>query len=198
MLMDPIRRIQDSFKDSIELKAEACELLCPAISRAAEMITNCLLDERKILCCANGSSALDAQRFAEKMLNGFEMERPGLPAMALTADTSTLTAIADDYQFADIFSKQIRALGQPGDILLTINASGESHNIIHAVDAAHERDMYIIALTGREGGQLADLIQETDMEIRVPSWSTARIQETHVLIIHCLCDLIDHHLLGGD
>lgn len=196
--MDPIRRIQDNFRDSVELKLQACDILCPVIARAAEKITGCLLEERKIVCCANGSSAADAQRFTTKMLNGYELERPGLPAVALNADTSTLTAIADDYQFADIFSRQIRAIGQPGDVLLAINASGESHNMIHAIDAAHERGMYVIALTGREGGQLADLIREVDIEIRVPSWSTSRIQETHVLIIHCLCDLIDHHLLGGE
>jgi D-sedoheptulose 7-phosphate isomerase len=159
-------------------------------------MTRCLLTEHKILSCGNGGSAAEAQRFSGQMLNRFEMERPGLPAIALTTDSSSLTSIANDYQYADIFSKQIRALGQPGDILLAISTSGESHNIIHAVDAGHEREMHIIALTGREGGQLADLIQENDIEIRVPSWSTPRIQEVHTIIINCLCDLVDNQLLG--
>jgi D-sedoheptulose 7-phosphate isomerase len=132
------------------------------------------------------------------MLNRFEMERPGLPAIALTTDTSTITSIANDYQFAEIFSKQIRALGQAGDILLAFSTSGESHNIIHAIDAAHDRDMNIIALTGREGGQIADMLKQKDFELRVPSWSTARIQEVHIMIIHSLCDLIDRHLLGQE
>jgi D-sedoheptulose 7-phosphate isomerase len=126
------------------------------------------------------------------------MERPGLPAIALTTDSSTLTSIANDYQYADIFSKQIRALGQPGDILLAFSTSGESHNIIHAIDAAHDRGMRVVALTGREGGQVAYLMQDEDVEIRVPSWSTARIQEVHLMIIHSLCDLIDRQLLGQE
>jgi D-sedoheptulose 7-phosphate isomerase len=132
------------------------------------------------------------------MLNRFEMERPGLPAIALTTDSSTLTSIANDYQFAEIYSKQIRALGQENDVLLAISTSGESHNIIHAVDAAHDRNMVVIALTGREGGQLADLMNGNDFEIRVPTWSTARIQEVHIMIIHSLCDLVDQQLLGQD
>jgi D-sedoheptulose 7-phosphate isomerase len=194
--MDPIRRIQENFRESIDTKAKSSELLAPAIARAAELMTQCLLNECKILSCGNGGSAAEAQRFSGQMLNRFDMERPGLPAIALTTDSSSLTSIANDYQYADIFSKQIRALGQSGDILLVISTSGESHNIIHAIDAGHEREMKIIALTGREGGQLADLIQENDIEIRVPSWSTARIQEIHSTIINCLCDLIDHQLLG--
>ena len=130
------------------------------------------------------------------MLNRFEMERPGLPAIALTTDSSTLTSIANDYQFAEIYSKQIRALGQENDVLLAISTSGESHNIVHAIDAAHDRNMVVIALTGREGGQIADLMNDNDFEIRVPTWSTARIQEVHIMIIHSLCDLVDLQLLG--
>ena len=194
--MDPIRRIQDNFRESIDIKLKSLDLLAPAIVRAAELMTACLLSERKILSCGNGGSAAEAQRFSGQMLNRFEVERPGLPAIALNTNTSALTSIANDYQYADIFSKQIRALGQPGDILLAINTSGESHNIIHAIDASHEWQMNIIALTGREGGQLADLIQENDIEIRVPSWSSARIQEVHTVIINCICDLVDHQLLG--
>jgi len=194
--MDSIRRIQDIFKESIDLKMKSQELLAPAIVRAAELMTACLLSERKILSCGNGGSAAESQRFSGQMLNRFEVERPGLPAISLTTDTSAMTSIANDYQYADIFSKQVRAFGQAGDILLAISTSGESHNIIHAIDASHERQMHVIALTGREGGQIADLIQEQDIEIRVPSWSSARIHETHTIIINCLCDLIDHQLLG--
>ena len=194
--MDSIRRIQDIFKESIDLKMKSLELLAPSIVRAAELMTACLISERKILSCGNGGSAAESQRFSGQMLNRFEVERPGLPAISLTTDTSALTSIANDYQYADIFSKQVRAFGQAGDILLAISTSGESHNIIHAIDASHERQMHVIALTGREGGQIADLIQEQDIEIRVPSWSSARIHETHTIIINCICDLIDHQLLG--
>ncbi|MEJ2761512.1 MAG: phosphoheptose isomerase [Gammaproteobacteria bacterium] len=194
--MDPLQRIADNFKESIDVKADASRKLAPSIATAADLITRCLLTEHRILSCGNGGSAADAQHFSAEMLNRFELERPGLPALALTTDSSTLTSIGNDYQFADIFSKQIRALGQEGDVLLAISTSGDSHNIIHAVDAAHDRKMRVVALTGREGGQLADIIDESDIEIRVPSWSTARIQETHIVIIHCICDLIDHQLLG--
>jgi D-sedoheptulose 7-phosphate isomerase len=196
--MNPVQRVIDNFEESIQLKSDSSKLLAPVIAASSELITNCLLNEGKILSCGNGGSAGDAQHFSSEMLNRFEMERPGLPAIALTTDSSTLTSIANDYQFADIFSKQIRALGRPGDVLLAISTSGESHNIVHAIDAAHDRDMKVIALTGREGGQITDLIQETDIEIRVPSWSTARIQEVHLIIIHCICDLIDRRLLGQE
>lgn len=194
--MEPKQRVLDLFRESIELKAEAGQSLAPQIVRAAELMTSCLLNEGKILSCGNGGSAADAQHFSSEMLNRFEMERPGLPAIALTTDSSTLTSIANDYQYADVYSKQIRALGKAGDVLLAISTSGDSHNVIHAIDAAHDRDMHIVALTGREGGQIADLVEEYDVEIRVPSWSTARVQETHLLVIHCICDLIDHKLLG--
>ncbi len=196
--MDPVQRVIENFEESIQVKTEAVNKLAPLISEAAELVAASLLEEHKILSCGNGGSAADAQHFSSEMLNRFEMERPGLPAIALTTDSSTLTSIANDYQFADIFSKQIRALGQPGDILLAFSTSGESHNIIHAIDAAHDRNMKIIALTGREGGQVADLMQDQDIEIRIPSWSTARIQEVHLMVIHCICDLVDRQLLGKD
>ena len=196
--MDPVQRVRDNFNESIQLKTGLIELLAPLIAGAAALMSARLLQERKILSCGNGGSAADAQHFSSEMLNRFEMERPGLPAIALTTDTSTLTSIANDYQFADIFSKQIRALGQPGDILLAISTSGTSHNIIHAIEAAHDRSMAIIALTGREGGEVAGLMRDDDIEIRVPGWSTARIQEVHLMIIHSLCDLVDHHLLGRE
>ncbi|RKZ48885.1 MAG: phosphoheptose isomerase [Gammaproteobacteria bacterium] len=196
--MDPVQRVKENFSESIQVKTEAAEILAPVIVAAAEAMTNCILGEHKILACGNGGSAADAQHFSAEMLNRFEMERPGLPAFALTTDSSTLTSIANDYQFAEIFSKQIRALGQKGDILLAFSTSGESHNIIHAIDAAHDRDMTVIVLTGREGGQIADMMKDDDFELRVPSWSTARIQEVHIMILHSLCDLIDRHLLGQE
>ena len=196
--MDPIQRVRNNFHESIKLKTESVELLAPLIAGAASLMAASLLQEHKILSCGNGGSAADAQHFSAEMLNRFEMERPGLPAIALTTDTSTLTSIANDYQFADIFSKQIRALGQPGDVLLAISTSGASHNIIHAIDAAHDRSMSIIALTGREGGEVANMMRDSDIEIRVPGWSTARIQEVHLMIIHSLCDLIDRQLLGQE
>jgi len=196
--MEPLQRVIENFSESIKLKTESVDLLAPLIVKAAANMANCMLQEHKILSCGNGGSAADAQHFSSEMLNRFEMERPGLPAIALTTDTSTLTSIANDYQYADIFSKQVRALGQPGDILLAFSTSGESHNIIHAIDAAHDRSMSVVALTGREGGQVPYLMQEKDVEIRVPSWSTARIQEVHLMIIHSLCDLIDRQLLGQE
>ena len=196
--MNPVQRVLENFDESIQLKTEARELLAPPVAAAAELMTNCLLNDGKVLSCGNGGSAADAQHFSSEMMNRFEVERPGLPAIALTTDTSTITSIANDYQFADIFSRQVRALGQPGDILLGISTSGDSPNVVHAVDAAHDREMRVIALTGREGGQLADLMQESDIEIRVPNWSTARIQEVHLMIIHSICDLIDRRLLGQE
>ncbi len=196
--MNSIERIRHCFLESIRLKEESLDILAPLIADAAATMAEAILQEHKILCCGNGGSAADAQRFSSEMLNRFEMERPGLPAITLTTDSSTLTSIANDYQFADIFSKQIRALGQPGDILLALTSSGESHNIIHAIDAAHDRDMKVIALTGREGGQVAYLMQNGDFEIRVPHWTTSRIHEVHIMIIHALCDLIDHQLLGQE
>ncbi len=196
--MDPLQRVKENFRESIQVKTATAELLAPVIVSAAQAMIGCLLGERKILSCGNGGSAADAQRFSAEMLNRFEMERPGLPTIALTTDSSTITSIANDCQFADIFSRQIRVLGQTGDILLALSTSGESHNIIHAIDAAHDRDMNVVALTGREGGQIADMMKQNDIELRVPSWSTARIQEVHIMIIHSLCDLIDRHLLGQE
>ncbi len=196
--MDLIERVKENFNESIQLKTECVDPLAAPIVAAAQLMKDCLLNEKKILSCGNGGSAGDAQHFSSEMLNRFEMERPGLPAVALTTDSSTITSIANDYQYADIFSKQIRALGQSGDVLLAISTSGESHNIIHAIDAAHDRNMHIVTLTGRDGGQMADLMHDTDIEIRVPSWSTARIQEVHLMIIHSICDLIDKQLLGQD
>jgi D-sedoheptulose 7-phosphate isomerase len=148
----------------------------------------------KILACGNGGSAGDAQHFSAELLNRFERERPGLPAVALTTDTSTLTSIANDYAYAEIFAKQVRALGTAGDVLLAISTSGNSENVNRAIAAAHERGLRVLALSGRAGGAMAGLLADSDVEIRVPADSTARIQETHLLVIHCLCDLVDREL----
>jgi D-sedoheptulose 7-phosphate isomerase len=196
--MDILKRVELHFIRSIETKQRALEIVGPAIVHAAEDIARCLTQKGKILACGNGGSAADAQHFSAEMLNRFETERPGLPAITLTTDASTLTSIANDYTFEEVFSKQVRALGQPGDILLAISTSGNSPNIITAVQAAKERDMAIIALTGRDGGRMADLLGEQDTEIRIPSTSTARIQEVHILAIHCICDLVDQLLFGKE
>lgn len=196
--MPAIDRVRRIFQESIDTKMQSVDRLAPEIVNAANMMTQCLLNEHKMLICGNGGSASDAQHFSSEMLNRFEMERPGLPAISLTTDSSTLTSIANDYQFSDIFSKQVRALGQPGDILLPITTSGESANIVNAIIAAHDRKMFVIALTGREGGIASDHLHEEDVELRVPAWSTARIQEVHILVLHVLCDLIDHQLLGQE
>ena len=194
--MDLINRINTNFQESIRTKEIAADMLAGAIANASRMITLCLLNGGKVLSCGNGGSAGDAQHFSSEMLNRFEMERPGLPAIALTTDSSTLTSIANDYSYEQIFSKQISALGQQGDILLAISTSGKSANVNRAIDAAHDRDMHVVALSGKQGGEMATLLAPDDIEIRAPSESTARIQEVHLLIIHCLCDLIDHQLLG--
>ena len=194
--MDLIARISQHFTDSAHLKIYAMDIIATPISRAAERMVQCLLGDGKILSCGNGGSAGDAQHFSSEMLNRFEMERPGLAAIALTTDTSTLTSIANDYDYTQIFSKQVRALGQPKDLLLAISTSGNSRNVIEAVYAAHERAMDVIALTGRGGGELAKILSANDVHICVPSESTARIQEVHLLAIHCMCDAIDCMLLG--
>lgn len=193
--MDAEYRIRQHFQDSIQAKTQALETLTMPIAQAAESMTQSLLNEHKILSCGNGGSAGDAQHFSSELLNRFEMERPGLPAIALTTDASTLTSIANDYAFEEVFAKQVRALGQTGDILLAISTSGRSKNVIKSITAAHDRKMHVIALTGRDGGDISNMLIENDIEICVPATSTARIQEVHILIIHCLCDLIDQQLL---
>lgn len=189
-------RIQSHFSASIEAKEAALEVLADPIQAAAAKIVDCFLSGGKVLSCGNGGSAGDAQHFSSEMLNRFERERPSLPAMALSTDTSTLTSIANDYHYDEVFSKQLRALGQSGDILLAYTTSGNSANILKAAEVAHQRDMTIIAVTGKDGGALAPLIADEDIELRVPAQSTARIQEVHLLITHCLCDLVDHQLFG--
>ncbi|MBW9263704.1 MAG: phosphoheptose isomerase, partial [Candidatus Thiodiazotropha sp. (ex. Lucinisca nassula)] len=183
-------RIQTLFNQSIQTKIEALPLLTQPIADAARLVFDRLLEGNKILSCGNGGSAGDAQHFSSEMLNRYERERPGLPAIALTTDSSTVTSISNDYDFSLIFSRQIEALGQPNDLLLAISTSGNSSNVNHAVQSAHEREMAVVALTGKDGGELAKLLAPGDVEIRVPSSVTARIQEVHLLIIHCLCDLV--------
>ena len=195
---DPIARVKQNFEESIRLKQQSLEPLAAVTAQAAALIAQALDNGAKILSCGNGGSAGDAQHFSSELLNRFEMERPGLAAVALTTDSSTLTSIANDYDFSQIFSKQILALGKPGDVLLAISTSGSSANVCRAVEAAHRCNMQVVALSGRDGGILATLLQETDIEIRVPAHSTARTQEVHLLIIHCLCDLIDRHIASED
>jgi D-sedoheptulose 7-phosphate isomerase len=196
--MDILSRIHQHFTDSAHLKLQALEILADPISLAAERMVQCLMSEGKIMACGNGGSAADAQHFAAEMLNRFERERPGLAAMALTTDSSTLTSIANDYAFEQVFSKQVRALGQPNDLLLAISTSGNSKNVLEAIHAAHERELSVIALTGNGGGQIAEALYHSDFHLCVPSTVTARIQEVHLLTLHCLCDAIDYSLLGAE
>jgi D-sedoheptulose 7-phosphate isomerase len=191
-------RIYQHFTDSIQTKHDALEHLVSPIESAAQAIVKSLLNDGKILTCGNGGSAGDAQHFSSEMLNRFERERPSLPAIALSTDTSTITSIANDYSYNEVFSKQIRALGQAGDILLAYTTSGNSGNVVEAVKAAHDREMIVLVVTGKDGGIIAaeSLLNQNDIELRVPSNSTARIQEVHLVITHCLCDLIDFQLFG--
>ncbi|MCG3187065.1 MAG: Phosphoheptose isomerase [Rhodocyclaceae bacterium] len=191
-------RIARQFEDSIAAKREAATVLVEPISRAVERMVRCLLANGKIMACGNGGSAADSQHFAAELLNRFERERPGLAAIALTTDTSTLTSIANDYDYVQVFAKQVRALGQPGDVLLAISTSGRSANVIEAIQAAHEREIDVVALTGRDGGHIGALLGDTDVHVCVPAMRTARIQEVHLLALHCLCDGIDVALLGEE
>jgi D-sedoheptulose 7-phosphate isomerase len=196
--MDHVTRIRAHFADSAQLKLAAAEALAPAVARAAELLTQCLLGDGRILACGNGGSAADAQHFAAEMIGRFERERPELPAISLATDTSILTAVANDYSYEQIFAKQVRALGAAGDALLAISTSGNSANVIAAVDAAHDREMRVVALTGKGGGRIGAMLAPADVHLCVPHDRTARIQEVHLLMIHCLCDAIDNALLGEE
>jgi len=191
-----IDRIKINFTDSIQTKINSADSIINIIAEASEEIVQALLEGHKILSCGNGGSACDAMHFSSQMQNRFKQERPGLPAIALTSDIPTLTAIANDYHFSDIFAKQIRTIGQAGDLLLAISTSGNSTNIVNAIKAAHDKNMGIIALTGYDGGKIVEHLQEKDIEIRVPAHEASRVQETHLLIIHCICDIIDFRLFG--
>ncbi|MCW8345210.1 phosphoheptose isomerase [Vibrio sp. ZSDZ65] len=186
--------IKESFTESIQIQIAAAEALPDVITHAAQAMVATLLNGSKILCCGNGGSAVNAQQFVSCLLNRFETERPSLPAMALTTDNTTMTAVANDYNFEDIYAKQVRAFGQTDDILLAISTSGNSKNVIKAMEAAVTRDMTIIAFTGKDGGEMAGLLGENDVEIRIPSHRTSRIHEVHMVTLHCLCDLIDQVL----
>jgi D-sedoheptulose 7-phosphate isomerase len=190
------QRIQQQFFDSADLKYAAAEPLSKSIAEAVDAVIGCITGGGKVMACGNGGSAADAQHFAAELVGRFERERPGLAAIALTTDTSILTAIGNDYDFASIYSKQIQALGQPGDVLIAISTSGNSANVLAAIEAAHAREMTVVALTGRTGGRLRALLSDTDVLIAVPHDRTARIQEVHLLSLHCLCDAIDFQLLG--
>jgi D-sedoheptulose 7-phosphate isomerase len=189
-------RIINHFSESIQTQQDTMTYVCELIEYASQRLVSALLNDKKILTCGNGRSATSAQLLSSAMLNQFERERPSLPVIALTTDTATITAIANDFQFDDVFSKQLRALGQSGDILVAYTDGNHSANINKAIATAHDKDISVIALTGNNGGMITPLLYETDIEIRVPSNSNARIQEIHVLITHCLCDLIDHQLFG--
>ncbi len=195
--MNTESHIEKLFRDSIATKQDSIDKLKSPIANAAELMAQSLKKQGKILTCGNGGSAADAQHFSSELLNRFERERPGLAAIALTTDSSTLTSIANDYDYDQIFSKQVLALGNQSDVLLAITTSGNSANVLTAISAAHQNNMSVIALSGKDGGKLPSLLQANDIEIRVPSHSTARIQEVHLLVLHCLCDLIDQQILDS-
>ncbi len=194
--MDLIARVAKNFEDSAHTKLGAIEQMAAPVAAAIETMTQCLLNGGKILACGNGGSAGDAQHFAAELIGRFEAERQELAAIALTTDSSSLTAVGNDYGFDQIFSKQVRGLGHAGDVLLAISTSGNSANVIAAIKAAHEHDMTVIAMTGKGGGQIGEMLHDHDINLCVPADRTARIQETHLLVIHCLCDGIDALLLG--
>ncbi|MDB5929504.1 MAG: phosphoheptose isomerase [Polaromonas sp.] len=191
------QRIEQQFIDSADLKYQAAQVLSKPIAAAVQAILASVTSGNKVLACGNGGSAADAQHFAAEFVGRYERERPELAAIALTTDSSILTAIANDYDFSVIFSKQVRAFGIAGDVLLALSTSGNSANVLAAIEAAHERDMTVVALTGRGGGKVKQLLRETDVHICVPHERTARIQEVHLLVLHCICDGVDTQLLGA-
>jgi D-sedoheptulose 7-phosphate isomerase len=195
-MIDIQARIVKHFQDSAEIKLQVMHELAEPIADAAQLFFDCVANDGKILVCGNGGSAADAQHFAAELINRFEKERPGLACIALTTDSSVLTSIANDYDYQQIFSKQVRALGLPHDTLLAISTSGNSPSVVAAIEAAHERNMRVVVLTGRDGGAMAQAMRDTDILICVAAKSTARIQETHLVCLHGLCDIIDYHLLG--
>ncbi|OAI49636.1 phosphoheptose isomerase [Gammaproteobacteria bacterium SCGC AG-212-F23] len=196
--MTIIDRIKHHFNESIQAKIDTADQLLPIIATAAERIAQCLLDGHKVMVCGNGSSAAIGLHLTGKMLNRFKHERPGLPAISLNSDIAAMTAIANDFDYTDIFSKQIRALGQTGDVLVAITTQGNSANMLSAVKAAHHRNMNVVAMTGHDGGKMATVLQDSDIEVRVPSADMPRVQETHFLIVHCICDIIDFQLFDHE
>lgn len=194
--MDLSARIHKQFEDSVQVKLQSKDVLTQPLAQTAQAMADCLQQDGKILCCGNGGSAADAQHFAAELINRFEMERPPLAAVALTTDSSVLTSIANDYDYNQIFSKQVHGLGRKGDVLLAISTSGNSVNVAAAIEAAHERNMRVVALTGRDGGKMGAMLKQGDIHICVPAQVTARIQEVHLLALHCICDGIDQLLFG--
>ncbi len=195
-MISPQTRIEQHFKRSLAALEASLDSLQDDIAKAATMLTDCINQDGKILICGNGGSAADSLHFSSELLNKMNMERRPLPAVSLSADVSTLTSIANDYRYAEVFSKQVEALGRSNDVLIAFSTSGQSANIIEAMKAAHARSMSCLLLTGKDGGTMASIKTSSDIELRVPNNETARIQEVHGLIIHCLCDLIDHQLFG--
>jgi len=194
--MDLLNRITRQFEDSAQTKLRAVEVLAGPVAAAVEVLVDALSNDNKILACGNGGSAADAQHFAAELIGRFERERLPLAALALTTDSSILTAIGNDYSYEAVFAKQVQGLGRPGDVLIAISTSGNSGNVIAAIEAAHEREMRVIAFTGKGGGKIGELLREEDVHLCVPHDRTARIQEVHLLMLHCLCDGIDWNLLG--
>jgi D-sedoheptulose 7-phosphate isomerase len=194
--MDLAEHIRAHFDEAAELKRRMAGTLAPQVARAGTALAEALRAGKKALACGNGGSAADSQHFAAEIVGRFERERPGMPAIALTTDTSALTAIANDYSFDVVFSKQVEALGREGDFLLGISTSGNSRNVLAAIDAAHARGMTVIALTGRDGGEIARKLAPTDFHLNVDHPRTMRIQEVHLLVVHCLCEVVDQVLHG--
>ena len=194
--MNKESRIEEIFQASIETKQASLSEVKTSVANAAKEVVQAFKQQGKVLSCGNGGSAADAQHLSSELLNRFEREREGLAAIALTTDSSTLTSIANDYNYENIFSRQVLALGNSNDVLVAISTSGNSANVLAAIKAAHQKSMSVVVLSGNGGGKIASVLKETDIEIRIPSDSTARIQEVHLLVLHCLCDLIDQELLG--
>ena len=194
--MDLTSHLRQHFDEGIELRRRMADTMPAAIARAGTALAEALKGGRKALACGNGGSAADSQHFAAEIVGRFERERPGMPAVALTVDTSAITAIANDYDWASVFSRQVHALGQPGDVLLAISTSGNSNNVVEAIKAAHDKNMVVIALTGRDGGAMAKMLKPTDHHLNVAHPRTMRIQEIHLLAIHCLCEVVDNVILG--
>jgi len=194
--MDLAAHLRQHFDEGIELRRRMAETLPAQIARAGEALANALKSGRKALACGNGGSAADSQHFAAEIVGRFERERPGMPAIALTVDTSALTAIANDYDFDRVFSKQVEALGQPGDVLLAISTSGNSKNVMEAVKAAQAKAMVVIALTGRDGGAMGRMLRDGDFHLNVAHPRTMRVQEVHLLVVHCLCEVVDNLIYG--
>lgn len=192
-----LESIRDSFTESIQIQIAAAEALPEAITHASQALVSSLLNGNKILCCGNGGGAANSQQFVSNLVHRLETQRPSFPAMALTSDPTTLTAIANDESYAEVFAKQVRAFAQAGDVLIAISPTGNCKNVIKAVEAAVTRSMTIIALTGQDGGELAGLLSESDVEIRIPSQRIPRIDEVHLVTLHCLCDLIEQSIFAS-